>query len=408
MRGLGSVFKGAVFLAGLVGASTTFAQQDPKVAFYFDNVATCPSNYTATYSYAKAGGVSVSCAYTGSAPAPTTTPPKPTLLELVTRTRDEFVTRTAYDIVFLNNTTNSLNRLYFRVTASNFEGTTDISGAANGTFERIVYTTTQDGSFSCVGFGGSDMTCTSNVSLAPGKAQVVTVVVVTPTRGDKLYVAATAGGYEGNSETGQGCCSKDLGRELTTLVDVAAGDYQVNATTFLTSDANGFALTGKGLATTLDQFATKISAPIGWGANKYDIANITEKSLPEGKGRCKQSKLKYCQESTVSLPNVVYPVPTADVCLASTPLLNITLTVNTSLLKGKVTSTTDWLTAVRIRYDDNSDGTFDKTLSPCGNTSVSATSFPCICNYGLVVDGTNGDYVKYDIVNYKNGSFFMD
>jgi hypothetical protein len=31
MRGLGSVFKGAVFIAGLLGVSASFAQQDPRI-----------------------------------------------------------------------------------------------------------------------------------------------------------------------------------------------------------------------------------------------------------------------------------------------------------------------------------------------------------------------------------------
>ena len=165
-------------------------------------------------------------------------------LDAVTLSRDGLVTRFAQDLTFTNNTTNALNRLYFTATVTNTGGT----GADNGTLETI-YFTEASGTFDCTGFGSSKLSCTSNISLNPdtgNTTQKVTLVGLAPASGTKLTVTVSAGGYEGNSQTGKGCCAKILS-ETTDLIDSTTDrtrSYTLNAITFVSRNTGGQLFTG--------------------------------------------------------------------------------------------------------------------------------------------------------------------
>jgi hypothetical protein len=423
MRGTTNLVKGAVFITALLGASASFAQADPRVWVYFDNVAVCPAGYTSQIGFTVDPSTGVptqaaACVQGGTA----VSDPAATLLASVSLSRNgtpPLTTRAAYDLGIWNNNTNALNRLYFRVVVTNPAG----AAGDNGKIEKLV----NGAGFSCYQtndpskailaepYDVADLTCTSNLSL-PEKSgttvysRAVTVVVKTPYSGSSLKADVLAGGYEGNSETGQGCCALPGPRASTTLIDsVASGDYTYQATTFLSADQDGIVFTGNGgKPSRTDLFATNVKAPKVWTGTDatYDIAYIQEKSIPEGGGRCKQSKLKYCHQTTISLPNVAYAVPpsTADVCNSSASnfwtgqLLDIDLSIDFSSVKGNP-SNLDLYSAIKISYADTSADT-PTQIYQC---SVTPGSFPCICSASIV-----GRTIQYLIRNYRNGGYFVE
>ena len=231
-------------------------------------------------------------------------------LDAVTLSRDGLVTRFAQDLTFINNTTNALNRLYFTATVTNTGGT----GTDNGTFEMIF--TTPIGTFNCTPFGLSTLSCTSNISLNPdtgNTTQKVTLVGLAPPSGTKLTVTVTAGGYEGNSQTGKGCCAKKLS-ETTELIDStkdSARSYTLNAITFVKGDTGAQFHTGaKAVALGTDPFTTNVEAPPFTSA-QYDIGSIQETPVPAGPNtNCKGgNRFKSCYKTKVSLSKVVYLDP---------------------------------------------------------------------------------------------------
>jgi hypothetical protein len=188
----------------------------------------------------------------------------------------------------------------------------------------------------------------------------------------------------------------------------------VNTTTFLTADQPGVVITGNGVASRTDLLATNVKAPKIWtnSTAKYDIGTVVEKSIPEGTGRCKQSKLKYCQESTISLPNVEYTPPaatdTSDVCSATEwqdKLLEIVLTLDASLVKGNVANL-DLVQDIKVSYRDTATSA-PRSVAPCSNTIGADASirFPCLCGADLI---NNGKTIRYWLKNFKNGSFNFD
>jgi hypothetical protein len=405
MRGLGNVFKGAVFIAGLVGVSgAAFAQQDPQIVPSFSNVVVNGNP-----------------------------------LDQVTLSRDgELATFAAYDIALTNKTTNALSRLYFTAKVKTV-GSTDGSyatfdtDAATQVPKLYLTPSSNTNSFNCgtptvtsstgssTAFDTVELTCTSSISLPFGvqadgtyPTQKVTIPVKAPTSGSRLEATFSIGGYEGNSQTGQGCCAYP-GSATTTLVDYTQDGtltYTTQATTFVKGDTGGRVYTGtKALPGINDLFTTNIDVAANFGA-MYDIATITEKSIPDGTGRCKQSKLKICHETTISLPNVLYakpwgtetdasgvcPDPSTGMTTYTGPLLDITLRISFSSIKGNPLNLD--LTAIRLSYDETGEATkkdaYGQAVYDCSSTS----GFPCIC--GRRSDSA-GKYVEFYLRNYKNG-----
>lgn len=395
MRGLGNVFKGAVFLAGLLGVSASaFAQADPKISVTFDN--------TTVQKLTLVDNV------------PTFVPVK---LDQVTLSRDGLDTYAAYDLTITNNTTNALNRLYFTATVTNTGGTD------NGTFETYYYTAPS--AFTCSGFPVTDATtgvttrystlsCTSNISLNPDTgytSQKVTIVVKSPTTGTKLTVNIAAGGYEGNSQTGEGCCATNRVAS-TSLVDAVTDvSYTLQAVTFVKGETGGQIFTGKkAITASTDPFATVVNAGIFTSA-QYDIGSIQETVVKADPGtNCRSgNRFKSCYVTAVSLPNVSYPAitNTSDNLCTRPDLLKVVMRIDSSLIKGNPTPD---LTQIRVFYTP--DGATTKSpVYDCSSTS----GLPCICSRdqwtdknatGYTVDLKND--IDLTIVNNKNGFLEFD
>jgi hypothetical protein len=400
MRGLGKMFKGAVFIAGVLGVSATaFAQADPKIAVTFDNTTVQKLQSDASYASVK--------------------------LDQVTLSRTDLDTFAAYDLTITNNTTNALNRLYFTATVTNTGGTD------NGTFETYYYTAPS--AFSCSGFPVTDtagnttrystLSCTSNISLNPDGSyisQKVTIVVKAPTTGTKLTVNIAAGGYEGSSQTGQGCCATEK-VAFTSLVDAttdATMSYTLQAITFVKSETGGRIFTGKKAVTVAaDPFATDVNAAPFTSA-KYDIGSIQEVAIPATSGsNCKAgNRFKICYLTAVSLPNVVYsdtttPITPANVC-ARNDVLKVVMRIDSSLIKGNPTPD---LTQIRVWYKADPTTTEPNPVKDQIYDCGVSNKLPCICNrYQWTNRFANGytPDLKNDIDllvgNDKNGALEFD
>jgi hypothetical protein len=391
MRGLGNVFKGAVFMAGLLGVSTAaFAQQDPKINVTFDNTTVQKLQADATFTTVK--------------------------LDQVTLSRTDLDTFAAYDLTITNNTTNALNRLYFTATVTNTGGTD------NGTFETYYYTAPS--AFTCSGFPtaagarSSTLSCTSNISLNPDTgytSQKVTIVVKAPTTGTKLTVNIAAGGYEGNSQTGAGCCATNK-VAFTSLVDAtndATQSFTLQAVTFVKSETGGRIFTGKKAVTVgTDPFATDVNAAPFTSA-KYDIGSVQELAIPAVAGSsCKAgNRFKSCYLTAVSLPNVVYssttsPITPGNVCTRD-DVLKVVLRIDSSLIKGNPTPD---LSQIRVLYKaDPAEGNLTPAKEPIFDCGV-ASSLPCICKRYQWTDRNAPGYlpelrndIDLEIRSNKNG-----
>jgi hypothetical protein len=231
--------------------------------------------------------------------------------------------------------------------------------------------------------------------------QHVVVVVATPSTGvtgTTLTVTGAAGGYEGNSQTGQGCCATPLPEVKTTLVDSTSDttfSFTLNAITFVKGDEQSKVFTGnKGVPVRADPFTTDITVapfvvPTG---KKYDIGQIVETTKPANPGtRCKSGNLfKTCYQTQISLPQVFYTAPSDP---NSSELLVAVLKVHSSLIKGSQTNFK--LDDVQVAYT-NDEQTETTTLSSC--FGASPVVYPCIFSRSY-----DGVVITLIIKNTKNG-----
>jgi hypothetical protein len=358
MRGRERAVRGAVAAVALCGfCSIAIGQQDPRIGVSFDNAMV-----------QKANGDTLK-------------------LDQVTLSRDELMTFAAYDLIYTNNTTNPLARLYFSATVTNTNGTD------NGKFNQV-YLGTSTG-FDCTGFGTASLSCTSNISLSAGSTQKVTIVVQAPTTGTQLNVNILAGGYEGKSQTGQGCCAQPASAS-TQLVDSttdATFTYTLNAVTFVKGETGGRIFTGKqAVAMTADPFTTDVNAAAFTSA-PYDIGLVQEAAVPAMAGsNCKSgNRFKSCGASSVSLPNVHYtglpdPLTPLNIC-GRAEGLSVFLGIDSSLVKGNPTPD---LSLIRVQY------TPDPTVEePNPETRdvydcVQNVGLPCVCGRKQFVKGSEG------------------
>jgi hypothetical protein len=418
MRGLERMFKGAVFIAGLLGLSTAaFAQADPRIVTYFANSTVCPTGYSLKLD----ADVSGTCVNSLG----TTTTGKQ--LNTVTLSREQLPTLAAYDFAITNTSTNTLGRLYFTVTVSN-------NSSSKAVFdEPILYTSPTGTQFDCTGYGTSTLKCTSGGKQSPTTGitldpvtyptQFVTIVVKAPTNGTLLTTTITAGGYEGNSNSGTGCCAqtKTTSTDLDDWTNDALLSYTMKATTFVRGETGGKIFTGnKAIPSDDDVFSTDV------GASKfsasYDIGSIMEESVPSGTGTaCKNGgRFKNCYKTEVSLPLVQYPPPdqsTTDICRDSTGalltnnLLTIVLRIDRTNL---VNPNTIDINTINVKYTDDKTGVVTNPVRACGPTS----GLPCICSRHQYKQNTAGGLLPYssglrldvEIVgkNDKNGAWEFD
>jgi hypothetical protein len=391
MRGLKSTwFRIAVFATALLGlVAGASAQQDPQTRVFLDNVTVCPTGYefqpyTADPDKRCVAGTDQVAGVK---------------LTAVTLSRPELATKAGYDVVITNNTTNELNRLYFTLTF--IDNNND--PADNPSFNTVL-----GADFACTTTDlaqGQTVSCTSNISLnATNRQQKVVVVVNTPKTGTMLTVTGSAGGYEGKSTTGNGCCASPFGTVFTSLIDSVADttfSYTVNAITFVKGSETSRFFTGNSAnTTTADPFTTDVA--VSPFSKPYDIGRIQERSLPANNGtNCKTgNRFKSCGETFLSLPQVAYepPAGSTDVCTA--PMLGVTLRIDASLIKGSVKNFD--VTQVKLKYTDDVTGEITYPVPVCA--SGAAATFPCTCERSYTVGGP----ISIRMINTKNGFLSFD
>lgn len=388
MRGVISGKLWAIFTGALLGVSpAAHAQKDPQTLVYLDNVTICPAG--ATFD-----------PYTGDPDKKCLTSDGPVAgrqLVAVTLSRTDLQTKAAYDVVFTNRTTNEWSRLYFTLTFTDNNNDT----ADNVTYNAIY--PSGSGGFGCTPSDvaqGQKIVCTSNIVLPAGGQQRAVVVVNAPGAGTQLTVAGSAGGYEGKSSVGQGCCAAPIGPVYTALIDSTTDStfsYTENAITFVKGDERSEIFTGNRSANRADPFTTDVGVPpfAASAGKQYDIGRISETPVPADNGtNCKRgNRFKTCYRTEISLPNVSYLTPetTADVCAA--PLLGVKLRIDASLIKGSTTNFDP--SQIRVQYRDQLSSN-PKDVSPC--TATSPTEFPCTCTK----EYSNGRILIW-MINTKNG-----
>ena len=130
----------------------------------------------------------------------------------------------AYKVTLTNNATNTLNRVKFEGTALLTTGTSSTPIA----IDSVVVASTQDPN--CV-VNSNVVTCTVG-SLAPQGSVLFYAVVNSPLSGDSITLNWTFNGAEGNSLTGQGCCTK-AGLASTLLTDALSTSGKTKAQSFV-------------------------------------------------------------------------------------------------------------------------------------------------------------------------------
>lgn len=206
-------------------------------------------------------------------------------------------TYAAYLVTIENKTTNTLNRVFLRGTATN-------TGASDTIFyDSYVSTKAED---KCeVGTEPNQVTCTLQ-SLQPGVATQFIVVYKAPMKGSQINFSWTAGGFEGNG-VGNGCCAKsDVAR--TPLVDPSTDpSFQTQARTFVKPDTGGTVFTGsEAITTSTDGWTTIVLVP-SYLSQTFTTAQISEFSntdiSPPVTLACPSySTNSTCFASTLSIP----------------------------------------------------------------------------------------------------------
>lgn len=246
----------------------------------------------------------------------------------VTLSRDGLTTFAGYKLTVANNTTNNLNRI-------TLDGTAVVVGGAVGavaaydSFETISGPTVQ----TCgVGSASNKVHCDLG-SLAPNQSLALFVVFKAPTSGSRIDFNWAAGGKEGNSNTGKGCCVTP-GTTSTALVDATTdASYKKNATTFLKSTGGSLFTGDQGKANSGDPWATSVVISAGTGIDY--TATIAESNNPT-EYVCGTS-VPTCFISSLNIPG-------------SFTLLSITLTRDVSTIPQAVRYKQSALDEAKIFY----------------------------------------------------------
>lgn len=346
-------------------------------------------------------------------------------LNQVTLSRTKLQTYAAYYLTYANHTTNALNRLYFTSTVTN-------NGTDNGAYNQIYYTPPNGGQFDCSGYGTATLSCTSGgvnspatgITLNPGQSMLVTIVVAAPTTGTTMTASVSAGGFEGNSLTGQGCCASTPAPLATTLIDSTNSttfSYTTEAITFV-KGSGGRVFTGnQAITSNTDPYTTDIGAAnFTTTTANYTIGTIQEQSTLTTSTNCANGgRFSNCFQSAISMPNVGYGLLTPQNACTKNPDgsyqvsgLTEVLRIDSSLIKGSPTQLN--LSTIQVYYTPDATSS-NPAPSAQGVLDCSvASTLPCICSrYQYTPSGTGGlltytkdlkNDIELVIRNYKNGT----
>jgi len=381
MRGLGNVFKGAVFIAGLVGLSASaFAQSDPEIGPTLEPI---PMQVTlsraATSSGNNKGG-------TGEA-------------------LDTFA---GYKLTITNGSTNNLNRIYLYATASN-------QGSPTPT-KPVLWDSTslpEANQNECTGFGTSILTCRTSLSIPPGGTATFIVVAKAPTAeaqevvGQNIRVVWTAGGYEGNGQ-GNGCCGFSS-ETSTALIDPAFNtDYLFRTLTYV-KGTGGTIFTGDQYITKSptagfpgDAIATRVVIP-GLNLTSGDNKGFIGEASGSGPDCSTSRRLKRCHSSTITIPNVDFSLGGT---VSPTNFLDILVRVDSSEIPSGTS-----IDSIQVTYDvDDVGSTLPVPVYMC---NVLPNTYPCIVDRKELTGPSSwpgytkdlkGDF-QWLIRHFKNGRY---
>lgn len=281
-------FAAGALVAGILGAGSAFAAQDPNV---FVTV--------------------------------TPTPPA------VTLSRAGLVTFASDLVLLTNGTTNDLNRV-------SFTGTMSVKGATGSSdplpIDSIVPVSGQPAGCA-IGPTPSSVTC-NVMQLVPGASTAFAVVVQAPTAGASIQFAWTFSGTEGKSTTGKGCCVA-TGSAATALVDPLSDTGRSQVKSFVKT-GGGLFFTGAGaVPNAADPFSTRIT--IGALPAGFDFVTASVIESPAS-GAC--TDFTTCFQSQITIPDLVYPN-------ADTDFLTILLRADKSIIRNGTS-----ILGVLIQYDD--------------------------------------------------------
>lgn len=205
--------------------------------------------------------------------------------EAVTLRSDRYDTRVSYRVVLKNNTTNVLNRTFYKGTIT-VDGSIDTDASIEGVFPEsgaAVSCTLSGTSVDCVvGAGGS---------LPPGIGAAFWITAKAPFAGSTMTLNTTFGGDEGKGG-GNGCCDS-VATTNTTLVDaLISPSVKTNARSFIPG-TGGLIFTGLGSnqdppATSDDPWVTLVTLPpftVGLSVDggvttlPFTTATLTESSV---------------------------------------------------------------------------------------------------------------------------------
>jgi hypothetical protein len=196
------------------------------------------------------------------------------------------ITYAAYRVTLSNNTTNTLNRLFFNATATNA-----------GSSEAVLFDSALPGATSCPGLGTSTVACALG-SLAAGSSTQFHVVVRAPQTGTRIDLNWRAGGFEGNGG-GNGCCSTP-GLASTGLIDPATDPLFTTEVVSFVKPSGGTLFTGaEAVSTTADGWTTIVKVP-AFTSLPQTTATVIETSIA---GSCQPYALAGgCFSSDLTIP----------------------------------------------------------------------------------------------------------
>jgi hypothetical protein len=228
-----------------------------------------------------------------------------------TLSRELFVGRAAWRIKLKNGAANELNRTVFTARTV----VVDSSGNPVNAIAAIdgavgAGNVIQVGSVSphCALTSADGLTC--SIGTLPSQAQVEFVVVAkTPLAGDRLKLAWSFGGDEGNGG-GNGCCTRFDETTYTALIDAQAANSTVknHVQSFMVSSVLNKAFTGvTALPTAADPWKTTADTGNVYTVNgvpqSYTQLLIDEQVNPSSLGSCSALQNNQCWVSQVSIPN---------------------------------------------------------------------------------------------------------
>lgn len=231
-----------------------------------------------------------------------------TFTSSVTLSSSRYTTQVAYRVRLANNTTNTLNRVFYRAS-------TTVTGAANNTSSihstpyvvsgAVGPCTQPDGPTSLVCPIGPIATGATGGTLLSNQGAEFWIVVTIPTEGSELRFTSIFGGDEGQGG-GNGCCDTVLTRQ-TQLIDpvIASADpnarFKVEAFTFVGTPGATVFTGASGYPTADDPWSTTVSVP-GVSSGIFGLP-FTTASLRESLDLQSCSAInRLCNRSEVTVP----------------------------------------------------------------------------------------------------------